>query len=70
MDDDPDAMKTCPACGQGQLTDHTEQMPAEWNGRSGKVTTHFSICDACGLEIIDKAQAVINEANFLEFRNG
>ena len=41
-------MTLCPACGAGRLTEHVEQMPAEWEGRSegvhGLTTTPERIC--------------------------
>ena len=61
-------MTTCPACNSAELTDHIEARPAEWEGCTGLVDLHYSICDSCGSEIVDQAQSALNKANILAFR--
>lgn len=61
-------MTLCPACGAGRLTEQTEQMPIEWEGRSGFVPLRYSICDNCLSEIVNAEQAAENKRAVLKFR--
>ncbi len=61
---------TCPACGIGHLTEITEPMKTEWEGRTGEVTLHSSICDTCKSEVVNSQQATANKIAILEFRHG
>ena len=63
-------MGKCPLCDHGQLTDHSEQMPVNWEGRSGFVTLLSSTCDSCNSELVNSQQATANKIAVLEFRNG
>lgn len=61
-------MTLCPICDIGRLTEHVEQMPAEWEGRSGFVPLRYSTCDTCLSEIVNAEQAAENKHAVLKFR--
>ena len=61
-------MTLCPACGIGRLTERVEQMPVEWEGRSGSVPLRYSTCDTCLSEIVNAEQAAENKYAILTFR--
>lgn len=61
-------MNLCPACGAGRLTEQTEQMPVEWEGRTGTVPLRSSTCDTCLSEIVNAEQAAENKHAVLRFR--
>lgn len=61
-------MTPCPLCDHGRLTEHVEQMPAEWKGRAGTVPLRFSTCDTCQSEIVNAEQAAENKHAVLQFR--
>ncbi len=58
----------CPLCGEGRLTQRTEETVAEHAGQQGKVTLHFAECDACGSEITGDADSRANKRAVLAFR--
>lgn len=61
-------MNLCPACGAGRLTEYVEQMPVEWEGRTGTVPLRYSTCDTCLSEIVNAEQAAANKHAVLQFR--
>jgi hypothetical protein len=58
----------CLACGSSQLTDHVEQRPSVWEGRTGTVPLRFSTCNACGCQLVNAQQASANRSEILKFR--
>ena len=59
---------TCPACGQGNLTPQTQQNPVSHAGHHGSVAMQFSVCDHCGSELADTAQALANKRAMQAFK--
>jgi len=51
----------CSLCQKGQLHEHTEKTPVEYNGRSGMLDSLYSVCDACGAEQASAEQLRANK---------
>lgn len=58
----------CPACGQGQLTAYAEKREVVHAGHAGCVESRYSVCDTCGSELTDAAQARANKRAMTAFR--
>lgn len=57
--------ETCPACGQGTLTEVIEKEFMEINGKRCYVNLHYNVCDYCKSELAGQAQS---EQNIKEYQ--
>jgi len=51
----------CLACGEGTLHPHIEHNPVEVNGQTVSLPLLYSVCDHCGAELTNGAQAQANK---------
>jgi HTH-type transcriptional regulator/antitoxin MqsA len=58
----------CPICGEGRVTDHTDQVETEYKGHKGLVPLHYQLCDACGSDFAGAAEMQANKDAILLFR--
>ena len=58
----------CPICGEGHVTDHVEQVEAEYKGHKGQVASHYQLCDACGSDFAGAAEMRANKRAVMAFR--
>lgn len=58
----------CPICGAGHVTDHVEQVEAEYKGIKGQVPSHYQLCDACGSDFAGAAEMRANKRAVMAFR--
>jgi HTH-type transcriptional regulator/antitoxin MqsA len=58
----------CPICGAGHVTDHVEQVEAEYKGHKGQVPSHYQLCDACGSDFAGAAEMRANKRAVMAFR--
>jgi HTH-type transcriptional regulator/antitoxin MqsA len=58
----------CPACGEGHLTQQTQQNAVAHAGHHGSIAMQFSVCDQCGSELADSAQALANKRAMQAFK--
>lgn len=58
----------CPICGAGHVTDHVEQVEAEYKGHKGQVPSHYQLCDACGSDFAGAAEMRANKRAMMAFR--
>ncbi len=58
----------CPICGEGHLTDHVDQVDAEYNGHTGKVPLHYQLCDVCMSDSAGAVQMRANKRGMIAFR--
>ncbi|MEZ5643822.1 MAG: type II toxin-antitoxin system MqsA family antitoxin [Burkholderiaceae bacterium] len=58
----------CPICGAGHVTDHVEQVEAEYKGHKGQVASYYQLCDACGSDFAGAAEMRANKRAVMAFR--
>jgi hypothetical protein len=58
----------CPICGDGHLTDHVDQVDAEYNGHTGKVPLLYQLCDLCMSDSAGAVQMRANKRGMVAFR--
>jgi HTH-type transcriptional regulator/antitoxin MqsA len=58
----------CPICGAGHVTDHVEQVEAEYKGHKAQVPSHYQQCDACGSDFAGAAEMRSNKRAVMAFR--
>ena len=58
----------CPICGEGHVTDHMDQVEAEYNGHKGNVPLHYQLCDACMSDSAGAVQIRANKRGMVAFR--
>ena len=58
----------CLICGDGHLTDHVDQVDAEYNGHTGKVPLHYQLCDVCMSDSAGAVQMRANKRGMIAFR--
>lgn len=58
----------CPICGEGHLTDHVDQVEAQYNGQTGKVPLHYQRCDVCMSDSAGAVQMRANKRGMIAFR--
>jgi HTH-type transcriptional regulator/antitoxin MqsA len=52
----------------GHVTDHVEQVEAEYKGHKGFVRSHYQLCDACGSDFAGAAEMCANKWEVMAFR--
>lgn len=57
----------CPVCGEGRLTVKVEQNLVEYRGVSESLDSYYAVCDVCGSEQADAAQARANKRLMVAF---
>jgi HTH-type transcriptional regulator/antitoxin MqsA len=50
------------------VTDHVEQVEAEYKGHKGFVPSHYQLCDACGSDFAGAAEMRANKRAVMAFR--
>lgn len=60
--------KLCPACGEGTLTPHIENIVIAYRGNEGLISSHYAECDVCGSDITSQKDALANKRATLAFR--
>jgi HTH-type transcriptional regulator/antitoxin MqsA len=63
-----DEKETCPICGEGHVTDHTDQVETEYMGHKALVPLHYQLCDTCGSDFAGATQMRANKDAILAFR--
>src|SRR5574343_783865 len=58
----------CPICDNEHLTDHVDQVEAEYNGHTGKVPLHYQLCDVCMSDSAGAVQMRANKRGMIAFR--
>ena len=58
----------CPICGAGHVTDHVEQVEAEYKGLKDQVPSHYQLCEACGSDFASAAEMRANKRAVMAFR--
>lgn len=58
----------CPVCGEGRLTNHTKKVERNYNGVTGLVDLHFSVCSSCECEIATDKQMKANVDAMRKFK--
>ncbi|WP_058556466.1 type II toxin-antitoxin system MqsA family antitoxin [Thiohalocapsa sp. ML1] len=58
----------CRICGEGRLTVEVEKNLVEYRGVSESLDSHYAVCDACGSEQADAAQARANKRLMVAFK--
>lgn len=60
--------QTCPICAMGQLTNHSEWVDVEYLGQQGQIESRYAVCDCCGSEQADAANARFNKRAMIAFK--
>ena len=60
--------EVCPICGEGRVTDHMDQVEAEYNGQKGNVPLYYQLCDACMSDSAGAVQMRANKRGMVAFR--
>lgn len=60
--------QTCPICGEGRLEARVAKNSVEYKGKSAVLDAHYAVCDACGSEQTNAAQARMNKRAMLAFK--
>jgi HTH-type transcriptional regulator/antitoxin MqsA len=60
--------ETCSICGEGQLEPQVEKNAVEYNGHTGLLDSHYSVCNACGSEQANMQQTRDNKRAMLAFK--
>jgi HTH-type transcriptional regulator/antitoxin MqsA len=60
--------EVCPICGEGNVTDHMDQVEAEYNGHKGNVPLYYQLCDACKSDSAGAVQMRANKRGMIAFR--
>lgn len=60
--------RICPACGEGRLHAETEMETVEYHGQTGLIELHFAVCDTCGSDLTDAADARRNKRAMNAFK--
>jgi HTH-type transcriptional regulator/antitoxin MqsA len=60
--------EVCPICGEGRVTDHMDQVEAEYNGHKGNVPLYYQLCDACMSDSAGAVQMRANKRGMIAFR--
>ena len=58
----------CSICGEGRVTDHVDQVEAEYNGHMGNVPLHYQLCDVCMSDSAGAVQMRANKRGMIAFR--
>jgi HTH-type transcriptional regulator/antitoxin MqsA len=58
----------CSICGEGHVTDHVDQVEAEYSGHKGNVPLHYQLCDACMSDSAGAVQMRANKRGMVAFR--
>ncbi len=58
----------CPVCGAGPVTDHVEQVDAEYKGHQARVPSRYQMCGACGSDFAGAAEMRANKRAVMAFR--
>jgi HTH-type transcriptional regulator/antitoxin MqsA len=58
----------CPICGEGHVTDHTDQVETEYKGHKALVPLRYQVCDVCGSDSAGAAEMRANKNALLSFR--
>jgi len=58
----------CSICGEGRVTDHVDQVEAEYNGHMGNVPLHYQLCDVCMSDSAGAEQMRANKRGMIAFR--
>jgi HTH-type transcriptional regulator/antitoxin MqsA len=58
----------CRVCGAGRLTVEVEQNLVEYRGVSESLDSCYAVCDVCGSEQADAAQARANKRLMVAFK--
>jgi HTH-type transcriptional regulator/antitoxin MqsA len=58
----------CRICGEGRLTVEVEKNLVEYRGVSESLDSYYAVCDACGSEQADAAQARANKRLMVAFK--
>jgi len=58
----------CPVCAKGVLFAKVMTREVEHNGHTGTITTHYSLCSACGSEVAGAREMQLNKEIMQEFR--
>lgn len=63
-----DEKENCPICGEGHVTDHTDQVETEYKGHKALVPLRYQLCDVCGSDSAGAAEMRANKDSLLAFR--
>lgn len=63
-----DEKENCPICGEGHVTDHTDQVETEYMEHKALVPLHYQLCDTCGSDFAGVAEMRGNKDALLAFR--
>ncbi len=58
----------CRICGEGELTEHEEELSVACLGVTGHIPSRYSVCGACGSEQADPVQVKANKMAMMGFR--
>lgn len=58
----------CPACGEGKLSSQVKTRNVTYSGFRQDVTFHFSTCDICGCDLVNKDESLLNNRAMAAFR--
>jgi HTH-type transcriptional regulator/antitoxin MqsA len=57
----------CPICGEGYVTDHTDQVETEYKGHKALVPLHYKLCDVCGSDFAGAVEMRANKDALVAF---
>lgn len=60
--------ENCAICGEGHLDARVDKNPVDYKGQTAVLNAHYSVCDACGSEQTNAAQARLNKRAMLAFK--
>ena len=58
----------CPICGEGHVTDQTDQVETEYKGHKALVPLRYQLCDVCGSDSVGAAEMRANKDALFSFR--
>lgn len=61
-------VQTCPICGEGHLEARVAKNAVEYKGHTAVLDAHYAVCDTCGSEQTNAAQARMNKRAMLAFK--
>lgn len=59
---------SCPLCGEGRLSTHSEEVESEYRDQKTVLPLAFKRCDACGSEFAGANEASQNMRKLLDYR--
>ncbi|MBC7609026.1 MAG: type II toxin-antitoxin system MqsA family antitoxin [Polaromonas sp.] len=58
----------CPICGEGHVTDQTDQFESQYKGQTATLPSHYQLCDTCHSDFAGTKESKLNKRAIMAFR--